>query len=194
MRDSPDVQLVHVGGQELLCMGQTGALRPIVPASLRQRVFWSVHGLAHAGVRATRRMLTSRYAWPKCASDVATWCNSCQGCAESKPGNRMAAPVEPIEIPELRFSHVIVDLVGLLPQSAHLLTVIDRTTRWPEVMPIKGTTAQVVADGFVRVWVSRFGMPAVVTMDRGTQFLSSTWACLFRTLGMKHVKTTAYHP
>jgi len=198
MRDRPDVQLVHVGGQELLCMGQTGALRPIVPVSLRQRVFWSLHGLAHAGVRATRRMLTSRYTWPKCASDVATWCSSCQGCAKSKPGNRVDAPVEPIEVPELRYSHVHVDLVGPLPQSAeghtHLLTVIDRTTRWPEVLPIKGTTAQVVADGFVQVWVSRFGVPAVVTTDRGAQFLSSTWACLCRHLGMRHVKTTAYHP
>jgi len=46
----------------------------------------------------------------------------------------------------------------------------------------------------VQVWVSRFGVPAVVTTDRGTQFLSSTWACLCRHLGMRHVKTTAYHP
>jgi len=93
---------------------------------------------------------------------------------------------------------VHVDLVGPLPQTAggetHLLTVIDRTTRWPEVLPIKGTTAQVVADGFVQLWVSRFGVPAVVTTDRGAQFLSNTWACLCRTLGMKHIKTTAYHP
>jgi len=194
----PDVQSVLVGGRELLCMGQTGALRPVVPSSLRKKVFWSVHGLAHAGAWATKRMLTGRYVWPRCAADVAQWCRECEGCAPSKPGNRQAAPVKPIDMPELRYSHVHVDLVGPLTQTAggetHLLTVIDRTTRWPEVLPIKGITAQVVADGFVQLWVSCFGMPAVVMTDRGAQFLSNTWACLCRTLGIKHVKTTAYHP
>jgi len=106
--------------------------------------------------------------------------------------------VEPIEVPLQLYSHVHVDLVGPLPQAAdsstHLLTVVDRMTRWPEVLPIKGTTAQVVADGFVQLWVSRFGVPAVVTTDRGAQFLSGTWTCLCRTLGMQHKKTTAYQP
>jgi len=106
--------------------------------------------------------------------------------------------VQPIDIPLTKFSHVHVDLVGPLPPAVdgatHLLTVVDRTTRWPEVQPIKGTTAQVVADAFVSVWVSRFGVPATVTTDRGPQFLSGTWACLSETLGFKHLTTTAYHP
>jgi len=39
LRGLPDVQVVQVGGQELVCMGQTGLLRPVVPASLRRKVF-----------------------------------------------------------------------------------------------------------------------------------------------------------
>jgi len=62
------------------------------------------------------------------------------------------------------------------------------------VQPIKGTTAQTVADAFIAAWVSRFGVPAKVTTDRGPQFLSGVWACLCKTLGMKHLKTTSYHP
>jgi len=46
----------------------------------------------------------------------------------------------------------------------------------------------------VQLWVGRFGEPVVVTTDRGAQFISNMWACLCRTLWMKHVKTTAYHP
>jgi len=64
-RDREDVQVVRVSDQELLCDNSTGSLRPIVPATCCRAVFNSVHGLAHAGIRATRRMLTSRYmlAW-----------------------------------------------------------------------------------------------------------------------------------
>jgi len=95
--------------------------------------------------------------------------------------------VEPIDVLLQRYSHVHVDLVGPLPQAAdgstHLLTVVDQTTRWLEVLPIRGTTAQVVADGFVQLWVSRFCVPEVVTTDRGAQFLSNTCVCLCRTVG-----------
>ena len=60
-------------------------------------------------------------------------------------------------IPEKKFAHVHVDLVGPLPISAechtHLLTVVDRSTRWPEVVPLKSTTAEVCADAFIAGWV-----------------------------------------
>uniref|UniRef100_A0AAV2KH15 Reverse transcriptase RNase H-like domain-containing protein n=1 Tax=Knipowitschia caucasica TaxID=637954 RepID=A0AAV2KH15_KNICA len=45
------------------------------------------------------------------------------------------APLEPFVVPERRFDHVNIDLVGPLPPSrgfTYLLTMVDRTTRWPE--------------------------------------------------------------
>jgi transposase InsO family protein len=72
--------------------------------------------------------------------------------------------------------------------------MIDRTTRWPEVVPLHSITATECADAFTAAWVARFGVPAVVTTDRGTQFTSGVWACLCRTLGMKHILTSVFHP
>jgi hypothetical protein len=106
--------------------------------------------------------------------------------------------VEPIQVPTCKFQHVHVDLVGLLPTSAeghsYLLTCIDRTSRWPEAVPLASITAQKCADAFVENWVARFGVQHTVTTDRGTQFSSATWACLAKSLGFRHVMTTAYHP
>jgi len=75
-----------------------------------------------------------------------------------------------------------------------LLTMVDRTTRWPEVIPLHTISAEEVADTFVATWVAHFGVPRVITTDHGTQFCSSTWKCLCLTLGAQHVTTTAYHP
>jgi hypothetical protein len=47
---------------------------------------------------------------------------------------------------------------------------------------------------FIAGWVSRFGVPATVTSDRGRQFTSAIWEVLCRRLGIHHVTTAAYHP
>ena len=79
-------------------------------------------------------------------------------------------------MPLHKFSYVHVDLVGLRSAEGHthLLTVVDRTTRWAEAIPLQSTTAQVIADAFVANWVARFGIPATITTDQGTQFTGST--------------------
>jgi transposase InsO family protein len=39
----------------------------------------------------------------------------------------------------------------------------------------------------------RFGVPAVITSDRGAQFTSSLWAARCQLLNISHSTTTAYH-
>jgi hypothetical protein len=41
--------------------------------------------------------------------------------------------------------HIHIDLVGPLPQSCghtFLFTIVDRTSRWPEAIPLQSTTAE----------------------------------------------------
>lgn len=90
-----------------------------------------------------------------------------------------------------------IDLVGPLPPSGghtHILTIMDRSTRWPEAVPISDTSARAVAEAFLQTWVARFGVPSTLTSDRGPQFTSALWAELCRLLGVDHVQTTAFHP
>ena len=109
-----------------------------------------------------------------------------------------AAPIQPIPIPQRRFSHMHVDRVGPLPASSdsfsYILTMIDRITRWMEAVPLKEMTASMCAAAFMSSWVARFGVPATLTSDRGTQFSSATWQQLCACLGIQHIMTTSYHP
>ena len=43
-------------------------------------------------------------------------------------------------------------------------------------------------------WVARFGVPSLITSDRGAQFTSQLWAEMSELLGVKLSVTTAYHP
>ncbi|GFT13550.1 retrovirus-related Pol polyprotein from transposon 17.6 [Trichonephila clavipes] len=76
------------------------------------------------------------------------------------------------------------DLVGPFPPSdgfTFLLTCIDRYTRWPE-------------DSFIANWISRFGVPAIITTDQGGQFQSRLLYILKQMLGIQRIRTTPYHP
>ena len=101
-------------------------------------------------------------------------------------------------VPAARFSHVHVDLVGPIAPSregcTYLLTVIDRSTRWPEAVPLRNITAEVVLDVFVGTWVARFGVPTIITSDRGAQFTSAKWRDWCTRHDVQHNTTTALHP
>ena len=84
-------------------------------------------------------------------------------------------PVEAIQVPPRRFTHVThVDIVGPLPTFrgyTYLLTILDRTTRWPDVVPLQDITAASCARAFMTGWVARFGVLLQMTSDRGRQFI-----------------------
>ena len=96
-----------------------------------------------------------------------------------------------------RFSHIHVEVVGPLPTSngcRYLFTVIDRSTRWPEAIPMKYETAASCASGLLHSWIARFGLPEHIISDSGSAFILGLWHLLANLLGVQLHYTTAYHP
>jgi hypothetical protein len=118
-------------------------------------------------------------------------------CQKGKVHRHVRLRPQHVAVPAQRFSHIHVDLVGPLPASegaTYVFTVIDRNTRWFEVLPLSDISAKSCASILVQGWIARYGVPAVITSDRGSQFTSALWDSLCTILGIKHVQTTAYHP
>ena len=73
-------------------------------------------------------------------------------CQQLNVHRHAKAPLETFEVPERQFDHVNMDLVGPLPPSqgfTHLLTMVDRTTHWPEAVPLLTTSSAEVARTFL---------------------------------------------
>jgi len=180
----------------LLCDISTGRLRPYVPLPARRKVFESIHALSHPSVRSTVAQVKARYVWHGMARDITNWARSCQSCQRAKVQTHVKAAPEKFDPPTGRFRHLHIDLVGPLPPSggfSHILTVVDRFTRFPEAYPPANTDTSSVARAFT-MWVARYGMPSHIISDRGVQFTSSLWAALSQLYGAKLHRTTAYHP
>ena len=130
MRESTTLQLekIQVHGAHVWSDLSTAVLRPFIPEGSRRQVFKLIHELAHPGIRATMRAVTSRFVWHGVANDVQRLCKECVACYKAKPGIVESTPVERIPIPLQRFSHVHVDVVEPLPAACegqrYLLSII----------------------------------------------------------------------
>ncbi|BHF64801.1 hypothetical protein SprV_0200780800 [Sparganum proliferum] len=181
----------------ILCDWSTGTPRLVVPLSYRKTVFDHFHSLLHRGIHASRKLIADRFIWAKMNSDIAHWTRQCLACQKNKVRRHTFSPSSTFAVPNVRFHHVHLDLVGPLPPSrgnTHILTAVDRFTRWPIAVPITDTSAENIAMVFLTHWISTFGVPATFTTDRGSQFQSSLYREFTRLLGCAHITTTAYHP
>jgi transposase InsO family protein len=199
MRQSPSLDIVYrlCGKSYLYSDVSTPVFRPLVPRDFCRAVFEALHNDAHPGRRATKRLILSRFVWPKLAQLVTQWARECIQCQRAKTHRHVQPTPTPIPVPANRFSHVNIDIVGPLPSSSgytHLLTVMDRCSRWPEALPLSSTTSAACAFAFIAGWISRFGVPSSITSDRGPQFTSSLWSAVCTQLGVSHTLTPAYHP
>ena len=171
--------------------------RPVVPESLVKHVFDTIHNTSHNGVKATKRQIAACYVWPNMARQIKEWVAQCQSCQKAKVTKHNITPYQSFDHPTSKFEIVHVDIVGPLPQNdghSYLLTAVDRFSRWPVAIPLKGITAKDCSAAFIKGWIQHYGTPSTIISDRGRQFVSSLWKELCNLMGMTHNITTAYHP
>ena len=86
---------------------------------------------------------------------------------------------------------------GALPKTAHgnqhVLVITDRFSKLTRSIPLRTTTASVVANAFLDNWVYVYGAPRYVLTDNGPQFAAKFFDAVCALLGVQHYLTTAYH-
>jgi hypothetical protein len=85
--------------------------------------------------------------WRGLSSDITAWAHGCLACQQGKIHHHTCLVPFPIPIPQWHFSHLHVDLVGPLQYSNsfnYIFTIIDRTSKWMEAIPLLETSAAAV--------------------------------------------------
>ncbi|XP_037784629.1 uncharacterized protein LOC119580591 [Penaeus monodon] len=127
------------------------------------------------------------------AGDAKDWIRSCTICQTPKIQKHTETGPVSFYQPQRRFAHIHVNIVGpLLPSEGHcyLFTIVDRSTRWHGAIPMSNASSA----SFTATLLSRFSIPAHMTFDRNTSFISQLWMSLGQLLGTSIHHTTAYNP
>jgi hypothetical protein len=73
------------------------------------------------------------------------------------------------------------------------LLMVDAHSKWPEVIPMKTTTAERTVDA-LRVVFGRNGIPEQIVSDNGPQFSSREFAHFMAMNGIRHTTSAPWHP
>ncbi|GFX98962.1 transposon Ty3-I Gag-Pol polyprotein [Trichonephila clavipes] len=108
--------------------------------------------------------------------DIKIMVRSCVKCQRAKVTRHTKSPIGTFALPDARFAHIHLDFIGSLPPSngnQFCMTIIDRFTKWPEVIPTPDMTAETTARALMHGWISRE---------------------LTRMLGCNRIHSASYHP
>ncbi|XP_072171900.1 uncharacterized protein [Diadema setosum] len=174
----------------------------VLPVSYRREILRVAHEVpmgGHVGIRKTQSRVMKYFYWPKLHKDVVDFCKTCHTCqVVGKPQPSIKpAPLIPIPAVGEPFSRVLIDCVGPLPRTKsgnkYLLTIMDVSTRFPEAIPMKKVTAKAVVDALLQFF-TRYGLPKEIQSDQGSNFMSGLFQEVMHELGVRQLKSTAYHP
>ena len=90
----------------ILCDTLHGLNRPIVPVSLRKKVFDQVHNLGHVGGKRTVDLIRTRYMCPKMNKEIRLWAQTCVNCQRCKITRYNKPNMDPISPPTAKFEEI----------------------------------------------------------------------------------------
>lgn len=196
-KNSPDDYVLTPIADTYLWCNKLKGHRIYVPNEVRLLVFEAIHGRDHAGYHQTKLNIQKCFIWPKMSKDIKNMIKACIACQSSKIQTHTKRPIIEFPPPSDRFAHIHIDFVGELPQSngfKYFITIIDRFTRVLAAVPVRSESASAAINALLHHWITNFGVPKIITTDRGSAFTSHIFKEWTNALNIKHVLTTSYNP
>ncbi|XP_052754801.1 uncharacterized protein K02A2.6-like [Galleria mellonella] len=164
--------------------------RIVVPYSLRNSVMKFLHK-GHPGISAMRALARHYVWWPSIDEDIDMWVKRCSNCQENRP-NITELPVYSWSIPDDPWERVHVDFAGPF-EGKFWLVLCDALSKWIEIKPMSTITTTKLCNELDTSFTS-FSLPQIIVSDNGPQFTSQQFQEYCKCNGIRHVKSSPYHP
>ena len=155
--------------------------------------------IRHPGQHRMLELLKRTYWWPGLKEDIKKYVQGCFKCQQNKVQHqRKAGELHPLEIPQGPWQEISIDIIGPLPKSNGMDTIVVIVDRFTKIIRLKATMTNVSLEGIAKIYMDDIwklhGIPRKILSNRGPQFASKFMEEFIKALGTKRQLSTAYHP
>ena len=129
--------------------------------------------------------------WPGLDADIEQKVKTCSAC-QSVRNKPPPAVLHPWEWPQRPWARVHADYAGPFMGKMFLI-LIDAHSKWLDVHMVTSAMSQVTIDK-LRSTFATLGLPEVLVTDNGTTFTSADFESFCTRNGIRHLRSTPYHP
>lgn len=170
---------------------------------LKRELFDEAHRTrctVHPGSTKMYKGLRRHFWWNNMRRNVADYVSKCFTCQQVKAEHqRPPGTLQPLPIPEWKWSGISMDFIVGLPRSNRgsdsIWVIVDRLTKSAHFVPVKTTySAPTLARIFIRDIVRLHGVPDTIVSDRGSVFTSHFWQSFQEAFGSRLDFSSVFHP
>ena len=132
--------------------------------------------------------------------DVRGFVRQCLTCQQVKAEQqRPVGILQPLEVVEWKWEHVIMDFLTQLPRSSRghdiMWVIVIRLTMSAQFLVVRMTfTLEEFCRLYIRMIVRLHGVPVVIVSDRDPSFMAHFWKSFQLVMGTQLMMSTAFHP
>ena len=175
-------------------------MRVCIPMSLRQQLMQSVHNnmlSAHPGIVRMIEKLKIYVWWPGMQTDIVRYVSECLTCQRVKQSMTTISP-QAVRLAVRPWQQLGIDAVGPLPKThnnnEYIIDVVDHFTRYVEGWAAPEINMIDISKKLIDKIVCRYGLFETLVSDRGSVFVGTLIAHVYKALKIHKTQTTAYHP
>ena len=120
------------------------------------------------------------------------------GVNKTKSSTRRNQELHLLEISQGSWQDINIDIIGPLPRSNGMDTIVVIVDWFTKMIWLKATTTNISLKGIIKIYRDDiwklYGIPKKILSNRGLQFVSKFMKEFTKALGMKRQLLTAYHP
>jgi len=142
---------------------------------IKEEILKENHDLADVGHPGQHRMLEllkRTYWWPGLKEDVKKYVQGCLKCQQNKVQHqRKAGELHLLEILKGSWQGISIDIIGLLPKSNGMDTIVVIVDRFTKIIRLKATTTNISSEEIAKIYRNNIWklhrIPRKILSDRG---------------------------
>ena len=174
----------------------------MLPLKWAKEVLWHAHDAiasGHQGFLKTYFRIIQTFYWFGMKDDIINYVKTCRECQFRKHRNEgVMGNAGCVPIPDEPLALIALDVVGPLPitrnKNQYIVTATDQMTKFAQFALVPNQEAHTVSEAIINEMFCRTMPPNILLTDNGGCFIALETQRLLKEWGVKHVKTTTFHP